>query len=460
MSKQSKPTVPAVHAKPIQRKHAAGIDIGATSIYVAVPVDRDPQPVRSFKTFTEDLHRLADWLQRCRIKTVAMESTGVFWVPLFQILEQRGFEVCLVNAHHVKNVPGRKTDVSDCQWLQYLHSVGLLQASFRPSQQVCALRSLLRHRDSLVQTASAYAQRIQKALDQMNLQLHHVISDITGVSGVAILEAILNGERDPLKLAGLRDYRIKASEETVAKSLVGDYRPEHLFTLGQSLDAWRYHRKLIAECDDEIQRHLAHFDSKADPKEKPLPRPRKVSSSKVYSSQPNYDLRTEHYRILGVDLTEIPGINTLLVHTLLAEVGPDLSKFRSAAAFASWLGLCPDNRISGGKILSVRTRHVQNRAALALRIAAHTLHHNQSSLGHYYRRMRAKLGAPKAITATAHKLARVLYHLVITGQPYQESIFAERETQHQQRTLITLHARAHTLGYQLIPLTASTGSVP
>jgi transposase len=192
MPRQRKSKTQAAYAKPIQRKHAAGIDIGATSIYVAVPVDRDPQPVRSFQTFTEDLHRLADWLQHCGIKTVAMESTGVFWVPLFQILEQRGFEVCLVNARHVKNVPGRKTDVSDCQWLQYLHSVGLLQASFRPAQQVCALRSLLRHRDSLVQMASAYAQRMQKALDQMNLQLHHVISDITGVSGVTILEAILN----------------------------------------------------------------------------------------------------------------------------------------------------------------------------------------------------------------------------------------------------------------------------
>jgi transposase len=452
MSKQHKT---GIQARPIQRKHAAGIDIGATSIYVAVPLDRDPQPVRSFQTFTEDLHRLADWLQRCRIKTVAMESTGVFWVPLFQILEQRDLEVCLVNAHHVKNVPGRKTDVSDCQWLQYLHSVGLLQASFRPAQQVCALRSLLRHRDSLVQTASTYAQRMQKALDQMNLQLHHVISDITGVSGIAILEGVLNGERDPRKLAGLRDYRIKASEETVAKSLVGDYRPEHLFTLRQSLEAWRYHRKLIADCDDEVQRHLAQFASKADPKEKPLPRARKVSSSKVYSSQPDYDLRTEHYRILGVDLTEVPGINTLLVQTLLAEVGPDLSKFRSAAAFASWLGLCPDNRVSGGKILSVRTRHVQNRAALALRIAAHTLHHNQSSLGLYYRRMRAKLGAPKAITATAHKLARVLHHLLTAGQPYQESVFAERETQHQQRSLFKLHAHARALGYQLIPIAPS-----
>jgi hypothetical protein len=330
--KQRRAQTRAVHSRLILHENAAGIDIGATSIYAAVPADRDTQPVRSFQTFTEDLHRLTDWLQHCGIETVAMESTGVFWIPLFQILEERGFEVYLVNARHVKNVPGRKTDVSDCQWLQYLHSVGLLQASFHPAQQVCALRCLLRHRDSLVQMASAYAQRIQKALDQMNLQLHHVISDITGVSGVAILDAILNGERDPLKLARLRDDRIKASEETVAKSLVGDYRSEHLFTLRQSLEAWRYHRKLIADCDDEVQRYLAGFSSKIDPKQRPLPPRKKTSSSKLHSSCSGYDLRTEHYRILGVDLTEVPSINTLTVHSVLAEVGPDLSKFRSAAA--------------------------------------------------------------------------------------------------------------------------------
>lgn len=451
MPKQRKAQARAVHSRLIQHPNAAGIDIGATSIYAAVPADRDAQPVRSFQTFTENLQRLSDWLQHCGIETVAMESTGVFWIPLFQILEERGFEVYLVNARHVKNVPGRKTDVSDCQWLQYLHSVGLLQASFRPAQQVCALRSLLRHRDSLVQMASAYAQRIQKTLDQMNLQLHHVISDITGVSGVVILDAILNGERDPLQLARLRDYRIKASEETVAKSLVGDYRPEHLFTLRQSLEAWRYHRKLIADCDDEVQRYLAGFQSKIDPKQRPLPPRKKTSSSKLHSSCPGYDLRTEHYRILGVDLTEVPSINTLTVHSLLAEVGPDLSKFRSAAAFASWLGLCPDNRISGGKVLSARTRHVQNRAALALRVAAQTLHHNQSALGHYYRRMRAKLGAPKAITATAHKLARIIYHLLTTTQPYQETVFAECEKQHRLRTISRLKAQVQALGFRLVP---------
>ena len=451
MARKRNSQTQATHSKRIQQNNAAGIDIGATSIYVAVPWDRDPQPVRCYQTFTEDLHKIAEWLRECGMETVAMESTGVFWIPLFQILEQYGFQVCLVNAHHVKNVPGRKTDVCDCQWLQYLHSVGLLQASFRPAQEVCALRSLLRHRDSLVQMASADAQRMQKSLDQMNLQVHHVLSDITGLSGVTILDAILRGERDPRKLAELRDGRVKASEETIAKSLVGDYRPEHLFTLRQSLEAWRFHRKLIAECDGELETYLACFTSKADPKQHPLP-PTKKAASRTVHGRPGFDLRSEHYRILGVDLTEIPGINTLTIHSVLAEVGPDLSKFRSAAAFASWLGLCPDNRISGGKVLKVRTRHVQNRAALALRLAAHTLHHDRSALGQFFRRMRTKLGAPKAITATAHKLARILYHLLTTGQPYQESIFAEWENQHRQRTLSRLHTQVQAFGFRLVPI--------
>jgi transposase len=245
--------------------NAAGVDIGATEIFMAVPGDRDLQPVRCFSTFTEDLHAAADWLKACHIETVAMESTGVYWIPLFQILEARGFTVFLVNAHPVKNVPGRKSDVSDCQWLQYLHSVGLLRGSFRPEQAVCTVRSILRHRDSLVQMASSHVQHMQKALDQMNLQLHHVISDITGVTGVAILEAILAGERNPHTLAALRDRRIKASADTIIKSLVGDYRREHLFTLGQSLEAFRHYRELIAACDREIAQYLEGFESKVDP---------------------------------------------------------------------------------------------------------------------------------------------------------------------------------------------------
>jgi transposase len=442
----AKVAVPAV-LKP----NAAGVDIGAREIFVAVPADRDSQPVRSYPTFTEDLHRLADWLQRCGIRTVAMESTGVYWIPLFQILEARGLEVCLVNARYYQNVPGRRTDVSDCQWLQYLHSVGLLRASFRPEQQVCALRSLLRHRASLIETASEQVLRMQKALDQMNLQIHHVISDITGLTGLSILDAVLAGERNPAVLAKLKDPRVKASEETIIKSLVGDYRPEHVFTLRQSLAAYRYFQKSITECDCEVEKMLFQFEARVDVEADPLP-PLKVRRKKLYSNEPAFDLRQHLYRIFGVDLTAVPGINVLIAHCVLAEVGPDLSKFRSASAFASWLGLCPDNDISGGKILSVRTRKVGSRAPLAFRMAANALFKSKSWLGEYYRRMRARLGAPKAITAAAHKLARIVYHLLTTRQAYDESIFAQHEHTFRTRTEARLRAQAKELGLQLLPV--------
>lgn len=430
--------------------NAAGIDIGATEIFVAVPADRDEAAVQSFPTFTQDLNVLADWLRRCGITTVAMESTGVYWIPLFQILETRGFEVCLVNAHHAKNVPGRRTDVSDCQWLQYLHSVGLLRASFRPAQEVCAVRTLLRHREGLVQMASGHIQHMQKALDQMNLQIHHVLSDITGVTGLAIIDALLAGERDPHVLAKLRDWRVRASEEIVAKSLVGDYRREHLFTLRQSLIAYRQSQLLIAECDREIHRGLETLPSRPNTVETPLP-PAKPGTKKRKEGDPAYDLRAQHYRILGVDLTQVPGMSSLIVHTILTEVGPDFSKFRSASAFASWLGLCPDNDISGGKVLWAGTRKVNNRAAKAFRLAAYTLHHSHSALGDHYRRMRAKLGSPQAITATAHKLARVTHRLITTGQAYDESVFARDEERYKKRTEVRLKAQARALGFQLVP---------
>ena len=436
---------------PILRPNAAGADIGATEIYVAVPPDRDPEPVRSFPTFTEDLHRLADWLKACRVETVAMESTGVYWIPLFQILEARGFEVCLVNARYFQNVPGRRTDVSDCQWLRYLHSVGLLRPSFRPADQVCVLRSLARHRDSLIQTAATHVLRMQKALDQMNLQIHHVISDITGLTGLKIIDAILKGERDPTKLAALRDGRIKATEETIIKSLVGDYRWERLFTLRQSLAAYRNYQKLIAECDQEIERQLKSFDARVDYKAKPLPAPR-IRRHKLFGNEPSFDLRSYLYRIFGVDLTAVPGISILTAHTLLAEVGPDLSRFPSASAFASWLGLCPDNDITGGKKVAVGTRHVNNRAAWALRMAANALRNSRSGLGDYYRRMRAKLGAPKAITAAAHKLARIMYHLLTTHEAYDQTVFERREEQLHRRKEATLRTQAKAMGFQLVPI--------
>lgn len=441
---------------PVLHADAAGIDIGATEIYVAVPAERDPEPVRAFDTFTQELITLADWLQRCRIRTVAMESTGVFWIPLMQILEARGLEVYLVNARHAKNVPGRKSDVSDCQWLQYLHSVGLLRASFRPAAEVCAVRSLLRHRESLVELASQHVQHMQKALDQMNLQLHHVISDVTGTTGLAIIDAILAGERDGNQLAELRDPRIRATKETIAKSLVGDYRPEHLFTLKQSVDLFRQYQKEITACESEIQRFLKILESKADPVSQPLP-PAKdsVRKCKVMPPARALSLREEGYRILGVDLTTVPGISVLHVQTVIGEVGPDLSKFRSAAAFSSWMGLCPDREISGGKVLRTGMRRVKNRLALALRMAAQSLQGSQSALGAYYRRMRAKLGAPKAITATAHKLARILYHMLTTRQPYEESVFSTCEAHYRQRAEAQLKRQAHALGYSLIPVSAN-----
>lgn len=444
-----RPTRPVT--MPILHPDAAGIDIGATESYVCVPLDRDPQPIRRFGTFTEDLHALADWLRQCGVTSVAMEATGVYWIPLYQILETRGVEVCLVNARSVKHVPGRKSDVQDCQWLQYLHSVGLLRASFRPPEAVCAVRALLRHRDSLVQLAATHTQHMQKALTQMNLQLHHVLADITGVSGLAILDAILAGERDPLVLASYRDHRVKASPETIAKALVGDYRPEHLFTLRQTLESYRYYQRLIAECDLEIQRRLGAFTATIDPAQHPLP-PSSGSRRKARGTTPGFDLRTELYRILGTDLTAVPGLNTPSVFTLFSELGTDLSPFPATAHFASWLGLCPDNRISGGKLLSVRTRHVKHRVAQALRLAAQSLSRSPSVLGAFFRRMRAKLGAPKAITATAHKLARILYHLLTTHQPYDETRLAKAESEHRHRTESRLRAQARALGFHLVPV--------
>ena len=364
---------------PVVEPNAAGVDIGATEIFVAVPADRDPQPIRCFATFTADLQRLADWLEECQIRTVAMESTGVYWIPLFQILEERKIEACLVNAQHLKNVPGRKTDVEDCQWIQHLHSVGLLRGSFRPNQEICAIRSLRRHRDNLIQLATVHLQHMQKALDQMNLQVHHVISDLAGTTGLAIVDAILAGERDVKKLAQLRDWRIRASEQTIMKSLVGDYREEHLFTLLQSLESYRHYQRLIQEVDIHVKQMMRHLPGRVDITAKSLP-PEKNPRKTPWRNEPP-QLREDLYRAFGVDLTQIPGINTLTAQMLLTEVGPDLSGFPIVAAFCSWLRLCPEPKISGGKVLSSKTRPSKNRAALALRMAAQGLHRSQPSWG-------------------------------------------------------------------------------
>ena len=450
----SKARSKAAVSRPVVEPDAAGIDVGATAMYVAVPADRDSQPVRRFATFTGDLLALAGWLQSCRIQTVAMESTGVYWIPLFHILEERGFEVSLVNARHVKNVPGRKSDVSDCQWLQHLHSAGLLRGSFHPPQSVRAVRALLRHRDGLVKMAAGHVQHMQKALVQMNLQLHHVLSDLTGKTGLDILDAIVAGERDPAALSRLCNPRIKASRGTVAKSLQGDWRPEHVFALRQALEAYRFYHRLMAECDAEMEGLLEVFTSE---REMPTPSLRSVGTPLKKTPRRNeirfeaLDLRVELHRILGVDLTRIPGLETSTAYLIFSEVGANLSSFPSANHFASWLGLCPDNRKSGEKVLGVGTRHVQSRTAGALRMAAQSLHHSKSYLGNYYRRMRTRLGAPKAITAAAHKLARIIYHLITTGQEYDESVFAHSEALYHHRRQRRLRREAAAMGYSLIP---------
>jgi transposase len=306
---------------PVLHPDAAGIDVGASELFVAVGADRDPQPVRRFPTFTRDLHGLADWLEQCGVRSVAMESTSVYWIPIYQILEARGIEVCLVNAQHVKNVPGRKTDVSDCQWLQYLHSVGLLRASFRPPGMICAVRALWRHRGSLVQMAAEHIMHIQKALDQMNLQVHRVLTEITGLSGLRILDAILAGERDPLTLARFCHSRVKSSESTVAKSLEGDYRPEHIFALRQSLEAYRYYQQLVLETDQEIHRQMIELEA-ADRALAKMPKRTKRLPYQRQGHEPRvFDLRRELYRIFGVDLTNVPGISSMTAQTILCEVG-------------------------------------------------------------------------------------------------------------------------------------------
>jgi len=433
----------------IIKANAAGIDIGATEIYVAVPDDRDAQPVRRFGTFTEDLHEAAKWLKSCNCDSIAMESTGVYWIPVFQILETYGFDVVLVNARHVKNVPGRKSDVQDCQWLQYLHSVGLLSGSYRPAQEICVVRSLLRHRGELITHSVSHVHHMQKALTQMNLQIHHVISDITGVTGLAILDAILSGERDPQKLAALKNQRIKANDATIMKALVGDYRPEHLFTLKQSLQVYRHYRQMIAECDQELENQLNRFESQIDLDKNP-PLPPTSSPRKGKGNEPNFDLRSHMYRLLGTDLTQIDGISAVTAQIFFSEVGRELDKFPTKENFTSWLGLCPSNKISGGKILSSRTRPGVNRFAQALKMAAMSLWHSQSYLGSYFRRMRSKHGSPKAITATAHKLARIIYSLVKTGKQFDESIFNAQEEVHQKQVLRNLENKAKSLGFQLV----------
>lgn len=436
--------------RPVLEPNAAGVDVGAREMYVAVPPDCDPEPVRVFDTFTNDLEALVKWLQQCRITTVAMESTGVYWIPLFQMLEDAGIQPCLVNARGLKNVPGRRTDWHDCQWLQYLHSVGLLRAAFRPEQEVCAVRSVWRQRADLVSMASQHVQHMHKALTQMNLQIHHVINDITGVTGLAIIDAIVAGERDAEKLAQLREPTIQASPETIRQSLVGDWRREHLFVLAQSRRLYQSYREQIAACDREIQALLGPLPPRADPRDLPPPS-KPVRKTKRTAGAITFDYRAEAYRLFGVDLTRIPGLEGSVL-ALFSEVGRDLSRFPTAAHFVSWLGLCPDNDKSGGQVLWRGARKIQQRAGQIFRLAAHSLHRNRSRLGEFLRRMKAKLGPKAATTATAHKLAVIFYTLVSRQIEYDESIWAAHDEQNRKRMEKRVKRQASLLGFQLVPI--------
>jgi transposase len=429
---------------------AAGIDIGHREHWCAVPVGRSEEPVRKFGTYTADLEALGDWLVSCGIKTVALESTGVYWIPVLQILERRGLEVRLVNARQAKNVSGRKSDVLDCQWLQRLHSYGLLNASFRPADQMCVLRSYLRYRDALVCARSQQCQHMQKALQQMNVQLHQVLSDVTGVSGLRIIEAILSGERDAQKLAALVHRRVRASQATIQKAMRGDYRAEHLFMLQTAFELHGTYEAKIQACDEQLVAQMAQLPTHANLERQPLgarPAGRAASRDQVAGQ----DMRAELHRWTGVDLTAIEGLGVLTAEVILSEIGTDMNRWRTEKHFTSWLGLCPDHRISGGKVLSRHTRHVVNRVADALRMAAMTLQHSKTAVGAFYRRMRGKLGAASAITATAHKLARLVYRLLKHGEAYVRQGLELYEQKHRQRQLQNLQKNAAALGFELTP---------
>ena len=427
--------------------NAAGIDVGAGSHFVAVPEGRAEQPVQEFEAFTADLYRLADWLLECEVETVVMESTGVYWIPLFGVLEERGLQVMLVDPRRIKNVPGRKTDVSDCQWLQQLHTYGLLSGAFRPNAEIRRLRSYLRQRAMLVEYAAHHVQHMHKALTQMNIKLQHVISDITGKTGMDIIEAIVRGERDPVKLARLRDRRIKADEDTIAKSLRGHWREEHIFELTQALELYRVYQAKTDECDRRIERQLASFGDVSGGGHLDA----KTGNWRSRGNAPRFDVRTHLHRMTGVDLTRIDGVDGYTALKVVSEVGTDMTKWPSAKHFASWLGLSPNNRITGGKAISSRTKPNANRAAKALRLAAYALHRSDSALGAFLRRKKAHLGAPKAITATAHKLARIIYSMLRYGQKYVDAGAEYYESQYRQRALRNAKHRAAQLGYELVP---------
>lgn len=433
--------------------HAAGLDIGSEEIWAAVPPEGTAEPVRKFGTFTPDLEALADWLVRCGVDTVALESTGVYWIPVYEILEARGLQVYVVNARHLKNVPGRKSDIQDCQWIQGLHSVGLLRGSFRPASEIVALRAYLRQRATLIEQRAVHIQHMQKALHQMNVQLTQVVSDITGVTGLAIIRAILAGERNAQQLAALRQPGCKKSAEEIAKALTGNYRAEHVFALKQAVALYDFYTLQLQECDREIERQFANL--------KPVsadlpPLPPSSKRDTHCKNAPSYDARSYLYRLTGVDLVAITGLNESTVQTIISEIGTDLSAFPSEKHFCSWLTLAPHNDISGGKRLRSRTLKAHNRAGQAFRMAAQSVAKSPDSVfGAFYRRMKARLGAKQAIVATAHKIARAFYHILKHRTPFHDLGGEEYQRRAREREIQNLRKRAAKLGLAVVETSAT-----
>jgi len=433
---------------------AGGIDIGNESHYASVPPSRDSQPVREFGCTTAELKAMADWLKQCRIRTVAMQSTGVYWVAVYDILEQAGLEVYLVNARDTKNLPGRKSDVQESQWLMKLHTYGLLRNSFRPSQEIRVMRTYWRQRNDLVHSAGRHILRMQKALTQMNLQLANVLSDISGATGQAIIKAILAGERDSHKLAEFRDFRVKASEEQIAQSLEGNWQPDLLFVLKQEHEGYEFCQQQMAQCDRQLAQYLQQREDRSHGA--PLPEEkRKGRLKKKKGNAPQFDLREGLFRMTGTDLTRIDGIDVMTATTVISEAGYDMSKWKTENHFVSWLRLCPDNRISGNKVIGKGRLPTNNPISIALRMAASTLRESKTYLGAQFRRLRTRLGAPIAIKAMAAKLARLVYRMLRYGMKYVDQGAAFYELRHRELQIKRLKAKAEKLGYRVTPIPAA-----
>ena len=453
------------HSQALQvtNPHAAGIDVHAREHWVAVsrehappaPADHPanlPAHVRKFGTCTADLEMLADWLQACGVTTVAMESTGVYWIPLFELLERRGFQVCLVDPRQTRHAPGRpKTDVLDCQWIQRLHCYGLLAASFRPADQVVVLRSYLRQRQMLIRYASQHIQHMQKALEQMNVKLAEVVSDVTGVTGMAIIKAILRGQRKPRELAKLRHDTCRRTQAEIARALYGNWRQEHLFALKQAVALYEFYRQQLRACDVQLEAHLHTFADRSGGQKLPA---KQANPRKRHGNTPSFNVRQSLYRLSGVDVTVVEGIDENTALAVLSEIGTDMSKWPTEKHFTSWLGLCPQHRGSAGKIRSRRVRRGSNGAARALRLAAQGCYHANNALGAFYRRIQARAGGPKAVVATARKIATRVYRLLKYGLAYVRQEMAAYEEAYRLRVIKNLARTAHKLGYQLLPSTS------